>query len=99
MSRQLLPRNDCTIHNPFRVPCHEAFNHLVPQQTIGCHKSVIDGYGNAQEMHANAPMANHFPDPMLPPEPEAIGHRPSAIGHRPSAIFSQKQKISQCFIP
>jgi hypothetical protein len=53
---------------------------------------VIDGYGNAQEMHANAPMANHFPDPMLPPEPEAIGHRPSAI-------FSQKQKISQCFIP
>ncbi|WP_160171600.1 hypothetical protein, partial [Ferrovum myxofaciens] len=54
-----------------------------------CHKSVIDGYGNAQEMHANAPMANHFPDPMLPPEPEAIGHRPSAIGHRP---FSLKNK-------
>ncbi|XXG31665.1 MAG: hypothetical protein WJ306_03510 [Ferrovum myxofaciens] len=56
----------------------------MPQQTIGCHKSVIDGYGNAQEMHANAPMANHFPEPMLPPEPEAIGsigHRPSAIGH------------------
>ncbi|WP_160171521.1 hypothetical protein, partial [Ferrovum myxofaciens] len=47
-----------------------------------CHKSVIDGYGNAQEMHANAPMANHFPDPMLPPEPEAIGHRPFSLKNK-----------------
>ncbi|WP_273179779.1 hypothetical protein [Ferrovum myxofaciens] len=61
----------------------------MPQQTIGCHKSVIDGYDNAQEMHANAPMANHFPEPMLPPEPN----------QGPSTIFSQKQKISQYFIP
>ncbi|WP_434782852.1 hypothetical protein [Ferrovum myxofaciens] len=69
----------------------------MPQQTIGCHKSVIDGYDNAQEMHANAPMANHFPEPMLPPEPEAIrGHRPFFLKNKRLANILYHKKDTFC---